>query len=69
MLLKSGVAATLKIFSSQRVIRAATVRSMPSFMLVLNQEALSRSLKRVCFGWLPVVIFFTGGRCKKELRF
>src|SRR3990172_1505193 len=56
-LLKSSVAATLKIFSSPIVIMAATVRIMPSFMLVLTQEALSRSLKRVWFGWLPVVIF------------
>ena len=69
MLLKSGVAATLKIFSSQMVMTAAAVRIMPSFMLVFTQEALSKSLKRVCSGWLPVIIFFHWQGVRRNWRF
>jgi hypothetical protein len=42
-----GVAAMLKTFISQMTIKPAAVRIMPSFMLVLTQEALSKSLKLV----------------------
>jgi hypothetical protein len=47
----NGVAATLKIFSSQMTTNPAIVTRTPSFIEVLTQEALSKSLKLVLGSW------------------